>query len=667
MGGVGKTTLAQLVYNDDRVKDEFDLKAWACVSDQFDALMVTKTILNQVSPRRYDDDDFNTLQVKLKQNLSNKKFLLVLDDVWNENFEDWDILKRPFLASKPGSKIIVTTRQHSVVQNMTHRPAYDLNVLSGTDALSLLAQHALEAKTFDARPDLRDIGRAVVKRCENLPLAVKALGGLLRTMVSPNEWEDVLNSEIWIAEDKSKILPSLKLSYQYLRPELKRCFAYCALFPKDYEFDKSRLVYLCIVEGFLQVSQREMPTQVGSKYFEELFLRSFFQKSSADASYYVMHDLLNDLAKFVAGDKCLRMDNESQENLPSNISENLRHLSFIRHEYELYQRFNFVKEGRSLRTFLPLPIQNKYPKKFFPQRVLHDILPKLHCLRVLSLNGYFIYELPNSVGDLKHLRYLDLTRTLLKCLPESVTNLINLQVLILRECQRLTKLPASMENLINLFYLDIDSTGKLIEMPQGIAQLKSLQTLPKMIVSKSSGMRLNDLGNLSLLQGQISIEELQNVVDVQEAIDASLTYNPSLKKVRLAWSNEFGDSRNEILELDVFNALKPHYNLESLEIDFYGGSKFSNWIGDLSFRNLKEISLSCCGNCTTLPSLGQLPSLRELSISGMNRVKVIGAEFYGNKGPFLALERLTFEDMLDWEEWLGLTHEVERIVRFPAL
>ncbi|XP_022867530.1 putative disease resistance RPP13-like protein 1, partial [Olea europaea var. sylvestris] len=276
----------------------------------------------------------------------------------------------------------------------------------------------------------------MVKRCENLPLVVKALGGLLRTMDSPKEWEDVLNSEIWIAEGKTKILPSLKLSYQYLRPELKRCFAYCALFPKDYELDKSTLVYLWIAKGFLKVSQREMSTQLGNKYCDELFARSFFQKSSASSSYYVMHDLLNDLAKFVAGDKCLRMDDELKEKVPSYIFENVRHLSFIRHDYEIYQRFNFVKEIGSLKTFLPLPIHNH---GFFTQRVLVDILSKLHYLRVLSLNGYSIDELPNSVGDLESLR------------------------------------------LINLFYLDIASTEKLNEMTQGIAQLTSLQTLSKMI------------------------------------------------------------------------------------------------------------------------------------------------------------------------------------------
>ncbi|KAL2514563.1 putative disease resistance RPP13-like protein 1 [Forsythia ovata] len=201
MGGVGKTTLVQLVYNDDSLKGEFDLMAWACVSDEFDASRITKIILEKVSGS-CNYTDLNMLQVKLKESLSNKRFLVVFDDVWNEKYGDWDILRRPFLAGKPGSKIIVTTRLEKVAKIMSRIPAYHLNLLSDNDALSLLAQHSLGTKTFDVRPDLRDIGKSVVRRCQNLPLAVKSLGGLLRTKASPNEWEGVLNSDIWTSRRK---------------------------------------------------------------------------------------------------------------------------------------------------------------------------------------------------------------------------------------------------------------------------------------------------------------------------------------------------------------------------------------------------------------------------------------------------------------------------------
>ncbi|KAL2553298.1 putative disease resistance RPP13-like protein 1 [Forsythia ovata] len=665
MGGVGKTTLVQLVYNDDSLKGEFDLMAWACVSDEFDAFRITKIILEKVSGS-CDYTDLNMLQVKLKESLSNKRFLVVLDDVWNEKYGDWDILRRPFLAGKPGSKIIVTTRLEKVAKIMSRIPAYHLNLLSDNDALSLLAQHSLGTKTFDVRPDLREIGKSVVRRCQNLPLAVKSLGGLLRTKASPNEWEGVLNSDIWTAEEKSEILPALKLSYHYLPPELKQCFAYCAIFPKDYEFNKSELVYLWMAEGFLKQSQEEL----GDDYFDELLTRSFFQKSSANTSSFVMHDLINDLAMCVSGYKCLRLDDMLKDNLRHKISGKIRHLSFISHYYESYDRFSSVNSFQSLRAFLPLSLYGD-SNFFLTQRVLLDVVPKLYCVRELSLSNYQIYELPSSIGNLRHLRYFNLSRTLLKWLPESVGTLCNLQVLILECCSRLSKLPARMDKLINLRHLNIAGTSQLREMSEGIARLTSLQTLSKFVVSKSSGLKINDLRDFSLLKGEISIEELQHVVNVQEATDARLTNKPSLNKIRLIWCRTFDDSRNEILELDVLDALKPHEKLSSLEINFYGGSKFPSWIGDSTFSMLTAISFGFCKKCSTLPTLGKLPLLKDLSVQGMDQVKVIGREFYGNvcDGELLfpSLENLTFEDMSQWEEWHGLAPGAQCAVEIPKL
>ncbi|CAA2955138.1 Hypothetical predicted protein [Olea europaea subsp. europaea] len=385
-----------------------------------------------------------------------------------------------------------------------------------------------------------------------------------------------------------------------------------------------------------------------------------------------MHDLVSDLALFVAGDKCLRMDDVSKENSPTKISEKVRHLSFIHGSHESYRRFNFLKDGQRLRTFLPLPIVKKvhYQEFYISRRILLHLLPNLNCLRVLSINGCSIYELPDSVGDLRHLRYLGLAETSLKWLPECVSNLINLRVLILRGCFILTKLPTRMENLIDLRHLDIAGTTNLCEMPQGIAQLTSLRTLSKMIESKSSGMRLKELGNLSVLQGEILIEELQNVMNVQEAMDVTLMDKTSLKEIRLAWSQDFDDSRDKTLEFGVLNVLKPLENLSRLEIDYYGGENFSNWIGDSGFFNLAKISFNFCKNCRTLPPLGKLPLLRDLSIRGMDQVKVIGAEFYGSRGhgelPFPSLNSLTFEDMENWEEWLGVAQEVS-VIEFPQL
>ncbi|KAL2514485.1 putative disease resistance RPP13-like protein 1 [Forsythia ovata] len=228
-----------------------------------------------------------------------------------------------------------------------------------------------------------------------------------------------------------------------------------------------------------------------------------------------------------------------------------------------------------------------------------------------------------------------------------------------------------MDKLINLRHLNIADTSQLCEMPEGIARLTSLQTLSKLIVSKSGGLKINDLRDFSLMKGEISIEELQYVVNVQEATDARLTNKPSLNKIRLIWSSTFDDSRNEILELDVLDALKPHENLSSLEIKFYGGAKFPSWIGDSSFSMLTTISFGSCKKTSTLLTLGKLPLLKDLSIHGMDLVKVIGTEFYGNvcdgESLFPSLENLTFEDILQWEEWHGLAPGAQCAIEIPKL
>nr|XP_023880789.1 putative disease resistance RPP13-like protein 1 [Quercus suber] len=269
MGGLGKTTLAQLVYNDDDVNCYFDLKAWACVSDDFDIVRVTKVILESIiAPETYDVNDLNLLQVKLKEKLSDKKFLHILDDVWNEDYNDWTKLRSPFEFGAPGSKIIVTTRNHGVSLTMGTTPTYELKDLSNDACWRVFTQHALGATDFTMHPELEEIGRDILDKCKGSPLAAKVLGGLLRAKHSCDEWKNVLNSKIWdIPEEKSSILSILKLSYEYLPSHLKRCFAYCSLFPKDYKFKEKELVLLWMAEGLVQETERNKPMEdIGTQW-----------------------------------------------------------------------------------------------------------------------------------------------------------------------------------------------------------------------------------------------------------------------------------------------------------------------------------------------------------------------------------------------------------------
>ncbi|MFS7925212.1 putative virus X resistance protein-like, coiled-coil [Helianthus anomalus] len=187
MGGVGKTTLARLLYNDPEVKDHFQLKAWVCVSDDFDVFKISQTIFQDVNVEKTEFKDLNQLQKALTEQFKGKRFLLVLDDVWTENYENWEKLVLPFHSGAPGSKIIMTTRKKELLRILGFDHLDLLESLSPEDALSLFAFHALGVDSFDSYPTLREKGEAIVKKCGTLPLALKAIGRLLRTKTTPEK------------------------------------------------------------------------------------------------------------------------------------------------------------------------------------------------------------------------------------------------------------------------------------------------------------------------------------------------------------------------------------------------------------------------------------------------------------------------------------------------
>ncbi|XP_043712468.1 putative disease resistance RPP13-like protein 1 [Telopea speciosissima] len=281
MGGVGKTTLAQLVYNDERVEKHFGMKAWVCVSEDFDVVRLTKEILESATGSSPPFNSLDLLQLKLKEALSKKRFLLVLDDMWNEIYDRWDALRTPFAFGQPGSKILVTTRNKGV-SSITRTVPNDLYLkgLPNEACFALVRRHAfMDEYSSDANQKLELFGEEIVKKCKGLPLAIKTLAGLLRDKRENCEWKDILENEIWDLRE-SEILPSLMLSYHNLAPHLKRCFAYCALFPKDYEFVKIELVILWMAEGIIQRKGQKRLEDIGGGYFDELFMRSFFELSN---------------------------------------------------------------------------------------------------------------------------------------------------------------------------------------------------------------------------------------------------------------------------------------------------------------------------------------------------------------------------------------------------
>ncbi|GJV30172.1 NBS-LRR resistance-like protein [Tanacetum coccineum] len=373
MGGVGKTTLAKILYNDKQVNSHFELKAWVCVSDEWDSFQISKSIFQSVTGEDKKFENFNLLQEALVTKLREKQFLLVLDDVWTESYNDWETLVRPFSVCARGSKVIITTRKDQLLKELGCSQLKQLHCLSPDDDVSLFCQNALDANNFDLYPTLKAHGEDIVGKCKGLPLALIELGRLLRRKET-NEvrWKEMVDSKIWSLKEGGGIIPALKLSYHELPASLKQLFAYCSLFPKDYLFDKDDLVLIWMADGFLHQLDPSKPTEerLGHDYFEELLSRSFFRHAPDDGSLFVMHDLMHDLATSIAGKFFFRLEKEMGKDVWKQALKKLRHMG-------------------ERKVALPY---------YLPDKVLVDLLPELQFLRVLSLSGYEISEVPDSIA-----------------------------------------------------------------------------------------------------------------------------------------------------------------------------------------------------------------------------------------------------------------------------
>ncbi|KAJ6819217.1 putative disease resistance protein RGA1 [Iris pallida] len=340
LGGLGKTTLAQLAYNDERVKDHFELRIWVCVSEDFDVRRIAKAILECINWNECDLSDAEGLQFVsgvepmqhlLRKKLGGRRFLLVLDDVWNEKEEKWEGLKELLGGGVQGSKVIVTTRSERVASIMGTTASHHPKGLSEECCWNLFKQRAFGRGRGEETARLVAIGKEIVKKCGGLPLAAKALGSMMGFRRGEGEWAAIRDSKIWeLPEDEIGIIPALRLSYDHLPSHLKRCFAYCSLFPKDSEIDREKLIQLWVAEGFVLPSNGTIHAEdIGNEYFNNLLWRSFFQ--DVRRNDYVnkvtckMHDLMHDLAESVAGDECLTIENGEETIIPYGC----RYLSLI--------------------------------------------------------------------------------------------------------------------------------------------------------------------------------------------------------------------------------------------------------------------------------------------------------------------------------------------------
>ncbi|XP_072996966.1 putative disease resistance protein RGA4 [Typha latifolia] len=305
IGGLGKTTLAKLIFNDDRIKKVFEPRIWIHAMDFKVGKLVEDILLSSGTENRNSLGNSESNMEKVQRILNGRRYLIVLDDVWNEDGQKWEDFKQVLQGGKGDSKIIVTTRSERVPLIMSAETPHKLQRLSDDACLKLFEQRAL--LTGAAKDNLVLIGERIVMKCQGVPLIAKALGGMLCFKSEEDAWKVVLDNELWDLKkeevghsSENEVISSLKLSYQYMPSALKLCFVYCSLYPKAFELDKDMLIQQWIAQRFIQKQH------VGDDYVNYLLAISFLEETGV--KYYKMHDLVYDLARSVAGDEVSVLD-----------------------------------------------------------------------------------------------------------------------------------------------------------------------------------------------------------------------------------------------------------------------------------------------------------------------------------------------------------------------
>ncbi|XP_026429753.1 putative disease resistance protein RGA3 [Papaver somniferum] len=581
MGGLVKTTVAQMVYKDDSIVRNFELRAWVCVFDNFDIYKILRDTAESITRNKYENpSNVDVLANQVKEMLIGKKYLLVLDDLWNEDVGDWEKLKSYLIHGGMGSKILVTTRSHKVA-SVVGGKIHDLEKLSDDICWSIKEEKILCRGGADVQKD--ELGS--IRTCKMHDL----VHDLAMSVQDPNEFG------IAKVEDGKE------------------------------EISQVRRLQLLFDEGPRLASPNVL--------LNAMKLRTLIAVEPYDFSH--INSLFRCRCHCSTVVKPLGGDTTSINHVPSWFLREIGNFKSLRHLDISYSDIKHIPENiGSLEHLRFLDLS------YTPISKLPDSITCISSLRTLKFDYCWNLDaLPTELGGLTQLRRLNLEGTGIEVLPVScIKNLWNLEIVELRSY---CKLPREINNWPKLRILTHSRDDDV--MSKGIERLTCLEILEDYMVRKenvigespnnSCGSGVEEMAGLNSLE-VLGIRNLENVRGAKEGAErAKLKDKQHLVRLGLYWGSTDDDSRS-MKDCKVLEGLQPHSNLRKLYIYGFSGVNLPNWMVGCSLSNclpnLVTLTLTDCSNCEKLPALGMLPFLQYLKIAKMKSVKCLGEEFIIN-------------------------------------
>ncbi|KAL2959364.1 hypothetical protein AAZX31_18G263400 [Glycine max] len=576
MGGLGKTTLARKIHNNNQVQLWFPCLAWVSVSNDYRPKEFLLSLLkcSMSSTSEFEKLSEEELKKKVAEWLKEKRYLVVLDDIWETQV--WDEVKGAFPDDQTGSRILITSRNKEVAHYAGTASPYYLPILNEDESWELFTKKIFRGE--ECPSDLEPLGRSIVKTCGGLPLAIVVLAGLVaKKEKSQREWSRIKDVSWHLTEDKTGVMDILKLSYNNLPGRLKPCFLYFGIYPEDYEISARQLIQYWIAEGFIQpqktgIADTTELEDVADFYLDELVDRSLVQvakrRSDGGVKTCRIHDLLRDLCLSESkSDKFLEVCTNSNIDTISNTNPRRMSIHWKRHSDVSANTFN----KSCTRSIFIFGIDDRMD--------LIPVFKYFELARVLvcdySSFGFLSYSVPRDLKRMIHLRYL---RIWVKHLPDCVCSLWNLETLHVNYWGTVSSKIWTLKRLRHLY---LRGNGKL-PLPKA-NRMENLQTLwfsgkyPQQIFLLNSGIF------------------------------------PRLRKLALGCYNSFGEVRDLhfMKTPGMLPSLQRLSNLHSLKL-MYG---FELLLDTNAFpSNLTKITLAAVRDLHFMKTLGQLTNLQILKL-----------------------------------------------------